>query len=73
MDRSTISRDWHKQALEDAGLRHMPLVSGRSRRATPCLYTDQEIVALLDAAEVLGTPHRTGGPSDVDRAADRDR
>lgn len=35
------------------------LVSGRSRRATPYLYTDQEIAALLAAAEILGTPHRT--------------
>ncbi len=25
MDRTTVSRDWHKQALQDAGLRDMPL------------------------------------------------
>ena len=25
IDRSTVSRDWHKDALEDAGLRDMPL------------------------------------------------
>jgi integrase len=35
------------------------LVSGRSRRATPYLYTDEEIAALLAAAEIFGTAHRT--------------
>jgi integrase len=35
------------------------LVSGRSRRATPYLYSDEQIAALLAAAEILGTAHRT--------------
>ncbi len=35
------------------------LLTGRSRRATPYLYTDEEIAALLAAGEMLGTAHRT--------------
>jgi hypothetical protein len=35
MDRTTASRDWHKQALEDAGLRDVPLHSLRTRPPPP--------------------------------------
>jgi integrase len=35
------------------------LLTGRSRRATPYLYTDEQIAALIGAAETLGTTHRT--------------
>ncbi|MBA3807734.1 MAG: tyrosine-type recombinase/integrase [Solirubrobacterales bacterium] len=35
------------------------LLTGRSRRATPYLYTDEQIDALITAAEMLGTAHRT--------------
>ncbi len=35
------------------------LLTGRSRRATPYLYTDLEIAALIAAAGALGTAHRT--------------
>jgi integrase/recombinase XerD len=35
------------------------LVTGRSRRATPYLYTDEQVAALVVAAEILGTAHRT--------------
>jgi integrase/recombinase XerD len=35
------------------------LLPGRSRRATPYLYTDAEIAALIAAADMLGTAHRT--------------
>ena len=35
------------------------LLTGRSRRATPYLYTDEQIAALIAAAETLGTAHRT--------------
>jgi integrase len=35
------------------------LLTGRSRRATPYLYTDEQIDALIAAAEMLGTAHRT--------------
>ena len=34
-------------------------VTGRSRRAVPFLYTDEQIAALIDAAEIFGTAHRT--------------
>jgi hypothetical protein len=33
MDRNTISRDWHKAALQDAGLRDMPLHARRHTAA----------------------------------------
>jgi integrase len=35
------------------------LLTGRSRRAIPYLYTDAEIAGLIAAAETLGTAHRT--------------
>jgi integrase len=35
------------------------LVTGRSQRAVPYLYTDGQIAALMAAADVLGTAHRT--------------
>jgi integrase len=35
------------------------VLTGRSRRATPYLYTDEQIAALIAAAGILGTPHRT--------------
>lgn len=35
------------------------VLTGRSRRATPYLYTDAEIAGLVAAAETLGTAHRT--------------
>jgi integrase len=44
MDRSTISRDWHKQALEDAGLRDMPLHSLRHTAAASWLLAGQPLI-----------------------------
>jgi integrase len=35
------------------------VLTGRSRRAVPFLYTDEQIAALITAAETLGTAHRT--------------
>jgi integrase len=35
------------------------VLTGRSRRAVPFLYTDEQIAALIAAAETLGTAHRT--------------
>jgi integrase/recombinase XerD len=35
------------------------LLTGRSRRAVPFLYSDEQIAALIAAAEMLGTAHRT--------------
>lgn len=37
MDRNTVSRDWHKQALEDAALRDMPLHALRHTAAAAWL------------------------------------
>jgi integrase len=37
MDRTTVSRDWHKQALQDAALRDMPLHALRHTAAAACL------------------------------------
>lgn len=34
------------------------LLTGRSQRATPYLYTDEQITALIAAAKTLGTAHR---------------
>jgi integrase len=44
MDRSTVSRDWHKQALEDAGLRHMPLHSLRHTAAASWLLAGHPLI-----------------------------
>jgi integrase len=35
------------------------LLPDRPHRAVPYLYSEQQIVALMNAAETLGTPHRT--------------
>jgi integrase len=35
------------------------LLPGQNRRATPYLYSEEEITALIAAAEILSTPHRT--------------
>lgn len=35
------------------------VLTGRSRRAVPFLYTDEQIAALIAAAETLDTAHRT--------------
>ncbi len=37
LDRTTVSRDWHKQALEDAALRDMPLHALRHTAAAAWL------------------------------------
>jgi integrase len=44
MDRTTVSRDWHKQALEDAGLRDMPLHSLRHTAAASWLLAGQPLI-----------------------------
>jgi integrase len=35
------------------------VLTGRSHRAVPFLYTDEQIATLIAAAEILGTAHRT--------------
>ena len=44
MDRNTVSRDWHKAALEDAGLRDMPLHALRHTAAAAWLLADQPLI-----------------------------
>lgn len=44
IDRSTVSRDWHKEALKDAGLRDMPLHSLRHTAAASWLLAGQPLI-----------------------------
>jgi len=44
IDRSTVPRDWHKQALKDAGLRDMPLHSLRHTAAASWLLAGQPLI-----------------------------
>jgi len=44
IDRGTVSRDWHPAALQDAGLRHMPLHSLRHTAAAAWLSTGQPLM-----------------------------
>ena len=52
MDRTTVSRDWHKQALEDAGLRDMPLHSLRHPAAASWLLAGQPLIYVQRANSV---------------------
>jgi integrase len=44
MDRNTVSRDWHKAALQDAGLRDMPLHALRHTAAAAWLAAGNSLV-----------------------------
>ena len=44
MDRTTVSRDWHKLALEDAGLRDMPLHALRHTAAAAWLAAGNSLM-----------------------------
>jgi integrase len=44
LDRSTVSREWHRVTLLDAGLRHMPLHSLRHTAAAAWLSTGQPLM-----------------------------
>jgi integrase len=44
MDRNTVSRDWHKDALQDAGLRDMPLHALRHTAAASWLLAAQPLI-----------------------------
>src|SRR5205807_3474999 len=44
LDRSTVSRDWHKQALQDAGLRDMPLHALRHTAAAAWLAAGNSLM-----------------------------
>ena len=44
IDRNTVTRDWHKAALRDAGLRDMPLHALRHTAAATWLYCGQPLI-----------------------------
>jgi len=44
IDRNTVTRDWHKAALRDAGLRDMPLHALRHSAAATWLYCGQPLI-----------------------------
>jgi integrase len=44
LDRNTVSRDWHKQALEDAALRDMPLHALRHTAAAAWLAAGNSLM-----------------------------
>jgi integrase len=44
MDRNTVSRDWHKHALEAAGLRDMPLHALRHTAAASWLLPGHPLI-----------------------------
>jgi integrase len=44
LDRTTVSRDWHKQALEDAALRDMPLHALRHTAAAAWLAAGNSLM-----------------------------
>ena len=44
LDRNTVSRDWHKEALEDAALRDMPLHALRHTAAAAWLAAGNSLM-----------------------------
>ena len=63
MDRTTVSRDWHKQALEDAALRDMPLHALRHTAAAAWLAAGNSLMCVqrqLGHAGISTTEHYYG-------------
>jgi integrase len=63
MDRTTVSRDWHKQALQDAGLRDMPLHALRHTAAAAWLAGGNSLMYVqrqLGHATIGTTEHYYG-------------
>jgi integrase len=63
MDRNTVSRSWHKQALTDAGLRDMPLHSLRHSAAAAWLAAGNSLMYVqrqLGHADIATTEHYYG-------------
>jgi integrase len=63
MDRTTVSRDWHRQALEDAALRHMPLHALRHTAAAAWLAAGNSLMYVqrqLGHADIRTTEHYYG-------------
>jgi integrase len=63
MDRNTVSRNWHKSALEDAGLRDMPLHALRHTAAASWLLSGQPLMFVqrqLGHSSITITEHYYG-------------
>jgi integrase len=63
MDRTTISRDWHKAALQDASLRDMPLHALRHTAAAAWLAAGNSLMYVqrqLGHADIRTTEHYYG-------------
>ena len=63
LDRNTVSRDWHKQALEDAALRDMPLHALRHTAAAAWLAAGNSLIYVqrqLGHAEISTTDRYYG-------------
>jgi len=63
IDRSTVSRGWHKQALQDAALRDMPLHSLRHTAAAAWLAAGNSLMYVqrqLGHADIATTEHYYG-------------
>jgi integrase len=63
LDRTTVSRDWHKDALEDAALRDMPLHALRHTAAAAWLAAGNSLMYVqrqLGHADISTTEHYYG-------------
>jgi integrase len=63
LDRNTVSRDWHKEALEDAALRDMPLHALRHTAAAAWLAAGNSLMYVqrqLGHADISTTEHYYG-------------
>jgi integrase len=63
LDRTTVSRDWHKDALEDAALRDMPLHALRHTAAAAWLAAGNSLTYVqrqLGHADIGTTEHYYG-------------
>ena len=63
MDRTTVSRDWHKHALQDAALRDMPLHALRHTAAAAWLAAGNSLMYVqrqLGHADIRTTEHYYG-------------
>ncbi|MDQ6810520.1 MAG: tyrosine-type recombinase/integrase, partial [Actinomycetota bacterium] len=63
LDRNTVSRDWHKDALEDAALRDMPLHALRHTAAAAWLAAGNSLMYVqrqLGHADISTTEHYYG-------------
>ncbi len=63
LDRTTVSQEWHTQALQDAGLRHMPLHSLRHTAAAAWLAAGNSLMYVqrqLGHADIRTTEQHYG-------------